>query len=190
MGVLLNTNILLSLTPFLLLLMFIVQFLLTNNWEYLLVIPSYYISDIVSFLIKKILTKIKVPDWINDRPNTCGELIETDGTKYYLGTSPFPACKKPTSIRKTSGFPSGHSQMMSAFATFATLYLYNKNSGNFNKEDLNLYIFPWLLAFGVFWQRLYINCHTPLQIMVGALIGLGLGFGYFEIYKLIINNKN
>ena len=185
MGVLLNTNILLALTPFLLLLMFIVQYLLTNNWEYLLVIPGYYISDIISYLIKKILTKLTVPDWIIKRPDTCGELIETDGKKYYLGTSPFPECNKPKTIHKTPGFPSGHSQMMSAFATFITLYLYNKNSGNFNIEDLNLYIFPWLLSLAVFWQRHFIKCHTSLQIILGALIGIGLGFAYFEIYKLI-----
>jgi membrane-associated phospholipid phosphatase len=187
MGVLLNTNILLSLTPFLLLLMFIVQYFLTNNWEYLLVIPSYYISDGLSFSIKYILQKLKTPDWIIKRPDTCGELIETNGVKYYLGTSPFPACKKPTTIYKTSGFPSGHSQIMTAFATFVTLYLYKKNSNEYKIEDTHLYIFTWLLAFAVFWQRWFIQCHTPLQIISGALIGLGLGVVYFEIYKQITN---
>jgi membrane-associated phospholipid phosphatase len=187
MGLLLNTNVLLALTPFLLMLMFIVQFLLTNNYEYLLVIPGYYISDAVSFTIKY-LTQNTLSKRITNRPSGCGELVE-DGKTYYLGTSPFPECNKPINIKKTSGFPSGHSQMMAAFVTFMILYLHHKNNFEFNVKDINLYIFPWLLAGAVFWQRWFIKCHSPLQIFMGILIGVGLGFAYFEIYKLITDKK-
>ena len=40
-----------------------------------------------------------------------------------------------------------------------------------------------LLALFVLASRVYLNCHTTQQVIVGGLIGSGLGGGYYTIVK-------
>jgi len=64
------------------------------------------------------------------------------------------------------GMPSGHAQMVFYSTTFVYLSLRNPNI-------LYFYLFVSLLTIS---QRVAFNYHTPLQVIVGALVGIGMGY--------------
>jgi len=185
MGLLININIILALIPFFLLLMFIIQYIFTNDLKYLLFVPAYYFNEFLNITLKRI-SNYSLPYSITKRPPNYGEITENN-TTYFMGTSIFPQLYTTSKLNKpktTYGFPSGHSQSMIAFAIFSTLYInhYYKNQ----EENILKYLFVWGLAFAVLWQRWFSNCHTPIQILTGSAVGIGLGYTYFEMYKNII----
>jgi membrane-associated phospholipid phosphatase len=77
------------------------------------------------------------------------------------------------------GMPSGHSMSISFFITFLILTSYSK------KRYIN-YILGILLAILVMSQRWWVGCHSLLQIIIGGVIGIFLGWGY---YKIIDSNN-
>ena len=85
---------------------------------------------------------------------------------------------------KLEGFPSGHAQFIGLTTTIMILYIYNKTEKNKTKWYKN-YRYYILIFIGilVLWQRWYSNCHTPLQIIIGTIIGIGIGIGSWEIYE-------
>lgn len=64
------------------------------------------------------------------------------------------------------GMPSGHAQMVFYSTTFVYLSLRNPNI-------LYFYLFVSLLTVS---QRVAFNYHTPLQVIVGAIVGIGMGY--------------
>lgn len=89
------------------------------------------------------------------------------------GCGIFDDCKN-TKTKRTFGMPSGHAQSIAFAAMFATLYLLQAN--DFSNKGIYIAVI-WLFALYVMWSRVYIGCHTTLQVIVGALIGAL--FGYF-----------
>lgn len=63
----------------------------------------------------------------------------------------------PKKNAKSYGMPSGHTHFASAFATYH--FLKNKN--------------PWwfLIALLIGYSRIYLNCHTISQVIIGFIIG-------------------
>jgi membrane-associated phospholipid phosphatase len=98
--------------------------------------------------------------------------------------------KPPTKNNLPPGMPSGHAQTSFMFATFWSLYLYEKYSTSYSKIEKSLMYLTiailYLIAFGVSWQRIYSGCHKSLQTMMGSILGLILGYGLYRIAKLII----
>ena len=87
------------------------------------------------------------------------------------------------------GFPSGHSQNAWFFTMYMILYYLNKNHNNKNPLDILIFI---ILAFTISISRLGISpylgtlCHTPLQVVVGGLLGIVLSYFYFHfIFKMV-----
>lgn len=88
------------------------------------------------------------------------------------------------------GFPSGHAQFSFLFATFWSLYLYERYSNESSLFEkiimivgiISLYIIAILVCF----QRVHINCHTPLQVTIGSIIGLFLGYAVYKLIKLVM----
>ena len=144
-----------------------IQLIFTYKIKYLYFNISIYVNHLLNFMFKKIFSYI-LPVSITKRPFNA-EIIHVDNSTYNIGNSPL-------------GFPSGHSQFMMLFAILMSLYLYNDDSDI--TTNLPKYIFIWLLAFGVLWQRWFSRSHTILQILVGGLIGIGFGIMYFKIYTL------
>jgi membrane-associated phospholipid phosphatase len=189
MRVLLSINVLLAMVPIFLLLVFPLMGLFENDIKYLLYIPAYYINEFINLSLKRISNRF-VPYTLTKRPRNYGEVTEDDKT-YFMGTGLIPEVYSTSKVKKqkiTYGFPSGHSQTMATFATFGTLFILHRNSHNNRNFEVEhgLQIFSlWIIALSVLWQRWYSKCHTPLQIFLGALVGISLGFAFFEIYKIL-----
>jgi dolichyldiphosphatase len=88
------------------------------------------------------------------------------------------------------GNPSGHSQFASFFAVFWILYILNsKLFDNFIANALSC-ISLVLIAIIVGWSRVYIDCHTPSQVLLGSVIGIIVGAGgFFTTKDILINEK-
>ena len=71
------------------------------------------------------------------------------------------------------GMPSGHAQMVFYSTTFVYLALRNP-------IILYLHLFVSLLTIS---QRVAFNYHTPLQVIVGALVGIGMGYLVYCLAK-------
>ena len=73
------------------------------------------------------------------------------------------------------GFFSGHSSNSFALATFFSA-LYRNKSGY-------LALFFYLLAGFIAFSRVYVGVHFPLDILVGAIVGILIGKGCFSIFN-------
>lgn len=78
------------------------------------------------------------------------------------------------------GFASSHAANTFAVATFLWLSLkkYYKWIG---------LLFGWALL--VTYSRIYLGVHYPGDILIGALIGLLISCGIFELYKKVLKNR-
>ena len=83
------------------------------------------------------------------------------------------------------GMPSGHSQSALLFSTYNILSLI-KNSNN----NPLLYFINIFFAVFIPWSRVNAKVHTIQQTIVGGILGIGLGYFFFNmkptILKLII----
>ena len=86
------------------------------------------------------------------------------------------------------GNPSGHSQFASFFAVFWILYILNsKLFDNFIANLLSC-ISLILIAIIIGWSRIYIECHTQSQVLLGSIIGIIVGVGgFFATKGMLIN---
>lgn len=87
--------------------------------------------------------------------------------------------KRLVEIQKDFSFPSGHSA--SSFA--ASIAIYFGLDGNLRKY---LGIGLIVLAFAIAFSRLYVGVHYPLDVLVGSLDGVLIGY---LAYKLIKRNE-
>lgn len=77
----------------------------------------------------------------------------------------------------SSSFFSAHSSSSFCLAIFSTLFFRNKLYG--------VVIFAWAMA--VAYSRIYVGKHYPLDVLVGILFGLAMGWGAYRLYKRITN---
>ncbi len=98
--------------------------------------------------------------YLLDQPRPCLDMApllrRPDG-------APFAPC-----AHSSTGMPSNHA--LNFFATFAYL------SVVFRSNWLRLGMLA--IAVGVAWSRVYLGQHYPSQVLVGAVLGLVLGWGY------------
>tara|TARA_Y100000389_G_scaffold196004_1_gene228217 strand:- start:1681 stop:2262 length:582 start_codon:yes stop_codon:yes gene_type:complete len=79
---------------------------------------------------------------------------------------------------KSYGMPSGHSQASFFFLTYLIMHLKDSNMNMYEKIfGGSLFTF---ITLGIVYSRIYLKCHTIQQVSVGSLIGLGLGYLYYE----------
>ena len=71
------------------------------------------------------------------------------------------------------GMPSGHAQMVFYSTTF--LYLSLRN--------MNILYFCLSVSLLTVSQRVVFNYHTPLQVIVGAIVGIGMGYLIYYIAR-------
>lgn len=99
------------------------------------------------------------------------------------------------SQKQTSGFPSGHVQIVSFLATYLTLYF-------METEELSiLVIFSWLTVFFVSYERIKSENHLRFQVLFGLIFGILFGLlayipiflyknKYLDSYEIVKNMKN
>jgi len=123
-------------------------------------------------------------------PSTCGTNTGID----CVGCGAFPGRE----AKESWGMPSGHAQTTAFAATYWTIYVikkYNKDKKDGKKASKGqMYgsiAAMWLLAIAVWIQRIYSKCHSLSQVIIGALIGVGLGFlGYYASSKIFSQLPN
>ena len=90
-------------------------------------------------------------------------------------------------VAKVRGFPSGHMSSIALFATFMILLRFRKykNIKNYIKNEYIFILINVLLIILTGWARYYKKCHTDLQILCGTVLGILLGYIFYEIYDRI-----
>ena len=80
------------------------------------------------------------------------------------------------------GFMSGHAANVFALALLLIPFFKSRY------RYFPLFIIVWAAV--VSYSRIYLGVHYPGDILVGALLGASIGFGYSRIYFLIFRPKN
>jgi undecaprenyl-diphosphatase len=76
----------------------------------------------------------------------------------------YPEPKPLVHVPDSGAFPSGHSATAFACATVLAWY------------DRRLAVPAFVLAAAIAWSRVYVGLHWPLDVLGGALLGLGIGY--------------
>ena len=115
------------------------------------------ISHIVNSILKKLI-KQKRPEGAKDCHDyvTCNEKDES------------------------LGMPSGHAQAMGLTLSFWLLYIWNQKQAKYKKVLGILFIVVTCIS--VIYSRISFKCHTELQTLIGALLGLLLGTISFKAF--------
>lgn len=110
-------------------------------------------------------------------------LVATDLTKEYFGrlrpnnnmeiNSLIRVLKNPSSF----SFFSGHASSSFSITTLMVLFLRKKA-----KWCWIFYIWPILFSL----SRIYVGVHYPVDIIVGAIVGLITAFAFYKLYKKVI----
>jgi undecaprenyl-diphosphatase len=72
---------------------------------------------------------------------------------------------------KEAAFPSGHASFFFALSTI--IYCYNKKLG----------ILFYIASFLIVISRVFVGVHWPLDILVGALLGILMGWGLNKLFR-------
>lgn len=117
-----------------------------------------------------------------------GRGLRPQGAKDCSG---FTYCDLCTLSSKQYGMPSGHSYFSWGVASYLITYiydLYQKEEMGFTEFIIKSFILV-LFSLSVSTSRYITGCHTPQQLIVGGLIGVGMGVAGFYIRKQIKNKK-
>lgn len=167
----------------------VLAFVVTCNPRYILfTIVAILFGDVFNAIEKKIAKLLMGSGSdIGKRISGCGFRNMDPRSGKCVGCGIFPA---PNSVSRTWGMPSGHAQITSLGAMFWTTYVWHKfchvHSGDSNEPKPTDWIKPiastvvlWLLVGVVCFQRVYSQCHSVLQIIVGLVVGSMMGMlGY------------
>jgi dolichyldiphosphatase len=87
----------------------------------------------------------------------------------------------------TFGMPSSHSQLAWYFVTFAIIHVYIYNAP-LKLAGLENLLIPGLtiMAGGISYSRVYLHYHTLEQVIVGALVGVFVGWIWFSLQESLV----
>ena len=131
------------------------------------------LGELLNWLLKFLFSKISVAGAMR-RPNPPE-----------MGCSAFGRCGKPAS-KQLQGMPSGHAQVTTFALVFWLLYIWNRKDKNTGVKA-TLTVCMLVIWYMVLYSRVYIGCHTYLQVGVGAAIGGLLGWGYYAFLNKVSN---
>lgn len=160
-----------SLSPYLIIILFSLFYIYTNNKIFLYFVGWAIVAGLLFNIIeKKVFSQIFNGDYFIYRPNPYNK----NGDLNTYSQCGFLPNTKTSNI----GFPSGHAQFWGFVISFWTLFLFKNN-----RENLGLLILLWSCGLYVLYSRVKIGCHTKIQVFSGFLIGSILGS---LIYKYFI----
>lgn len=88
--------------------------------------------------------------------------------------------KNPMKLCKSYGMPSGHSIIAILTATFWTMYILNNKKNNLLKVISLIILINFCILVCI--SRIYLNCHTIQQVIIGVIIGNIFGKISYEYY--------
>ena len=91
-----------------------------------------------------------------------------------------------TNIHKTSksyGMPSGHSLSAMIISLYLICYIIDHHDKTLQRDILILFI--CLMGMSICVSRVYLQCHTVLQIIIGGILGSIIGYYSYYGYKKI-----
>lgn len=126
-------------------------------------------------------------------------IIKEERPKRMSRPSPFQKCRKLTSddrlemYGKGYGMPSSHAQFMAFFAVYLSLFflLRHTPAPSHSHTALPLFVRFFLsiavvvVAGSVALSRIYLNYHTPKQVLAGCAAGVVCGLSWFIITGLL-----
>lgn len=80
-------------------------------------------------------------------------------------------------MKGSSGMPSGHTQAMFFLAMYVTLFHTSL------RVPLVFAIPLWIVAVAVGYSRVRYECHTVLQVVIGAVFGIALASACFFVFR-------
>ncbi|CAG8556435.1 10294_t:CDS:2 [Acaulospora morrowiae] len=89
-------------------------------------------------------------------------------------------------LGKGYGMPSSHAQFMAYFTTFSILYLYTRITFGRNSQKFPISIGLIGLFLAVTYSRIYLNYHTPKQVMAGSIIGAFFAIAWFFFLENVL----
>jgi hypothetical protein len=166
-------NVLLILTPSIIPLAALLTALSYWNKKYLIFTLFYMISVGFNVVEKYIFSNILCIRNVCKRPDQCGYKLNNMCT----GCGAIPSI----TYKESWGMPSGHAQSMAFATTYLILYLYytkNKNISVFSSLLI-------LLSLLVMFQRINSKCHSVLQVIIGTVFGVVLGYISYRLSNMI-----
>ena len=140
----------------------------------LVLLPDYANSCITKPIIHNICTQLDIGH-ISARPKgakNCGAFID----EYNINK-----------LSNTYGMPSGHSLSSMIISFFLIGYILDHHEKNIQRYILIVVVF--LLGLSICISRVYLNCHTTLQIIIGGILGSLIGYYGYSGYKIIKQKK-
>ena len=149
-----------------------------NNYYLSLLSIGLFLSNILNIIIKSFFSQFpykifKRPPGSKDYDMSCNDNDNDNDNDNITST--------------LSGFPSGHSQMVWFFSIFMILYSYKLGNAN-AQVIIILLMFASVISFSRlgYYKILGTACHTPLQVIVGSILGIILAQLYFKLINKFI----
>lgn len=164
-------------TPFSLPLLFLFSFITTLDTRYLMLVAMIIFNMITNYIFKYGVKSI----YKSKKRTTLPILGRGYRPKANMNCSVFG---EKISNEQTFGMPSGHSQIIWAVITYFIIHKYYETEYLDNFD----YVFPLqaitLISIGIFvsFSRVFIDCHTFRQVLIGGILGTGIGAGFYYMY--------
>ena len=163
---------LLRMMPLLTFIISFFYFLLTFNFKYLILTIVLITNDYANRFIKYIIK------------STFGDSIFGILGKRPKGAKDCGFFENSPIQKESYGMPSGHSQNIGFISIYLILNTLNQN---YKKEKKLLIVSSLIiLIFAIMYSRIYLNCHTYPQVIIGVIIGLLFGYIYYMNEDFII----
>ncbi len=161
--------------------------LIASNYYFILYGIFAYLNLIINQILKYIAKFIYNKFDIKSLP-IIGLGVRPKGA---VNCSAIPYQKGYTTKSKSFGMPSGHSQNAWFLFGFMLLYLINNYKNEKNDTTSKIWFafkisLLFIIALSVSISRVYINCHTEQQVIIGGIIGLIIGCLAYLLTKYIV----
>lgn len=158
-------------------------YLITSDTIALRFIGYFLITEFISSLLKGASGRLFPNNSTVRRPANAGNCT---------GCGTFPVCANDCiDVSGNIGMPSGHSMGAMMAATFWCWWIWRHGTGTLQSKIVRCALLVILALLVVISRTKYMeNCHTPLQVTVGAILGVGAGTGFYFLenyYKSIVN---
>ena len=89
--------------------------------------------------------------------------------------SSYPFAVRPIDNKLTDGFPSGHSALALFFYIFWQIYIYENTKSHISTSFILRSTLLFLFSISIVFSRVFYKFHSPLQAIVGSIIGIVFG---------------